>query len=290
MNIGIIGLGKMGCAIARNLLAAGHQVGVWNRTVERSEALRTEGALIAETPAQACRGEITITCLSDDAAVEEVVCGERGIAAELPAGGIHVSMSTISPTLAQRLAQLHQKADQRFIAAPVFGRPESAAAARLLIVAAGDAAAIARCQPVFDVIGQRTINAGADPSAALWVKLAGNFLLVSAVESLSEVIALLQRSGTDAQACLDLLTSTLFAAPSYQNYARLILQQQHEAGFRLGLALKDVALVRDAASSLNMTLPTAELLHDQLQNATSHGWREQDLSVLARLPRAKIQL
>lgn len=285
MNIGIIGLGMMGRALARNLLRAGHQVSVWNRTASRAEELRAEGALLTKSPAATCLGDITITCLSDDAAVTAVVFGEQGIAAALPAGSIHVSMSTISPALTRQLAEFHQSAGQRFVAAPVFGRPEAAAAGRLLIIAAGNAATVALCQPLFDVIGQRTINAGDDPCAAQWIKLVGNFLLVSAVESLSEAIALLNRSEANAQACMDVLTSTLFAVPAYQNYARLMLKEQHEAGFRLGLALKDIALVQEAARSLNVTLPVSEVLHSQLQHAVSFGWQEKDLSVLTRLPR-----
>ncbi len=283
MNIGFIGLGKMGEAMAGNLLRAGHNLTIFNRTRPRTVTLQSAGAMVAETPAQASGGEVTFTCLSDDAALAAVVFGKDGIATALPPGSIHVSLSTISPAMADRLAQFHGNAQQHFIAAPVFGRPDAATAARLLIVAAGDANAIAHCQPLFDLMGGRTIVAGNDPSSALWIKLAGNFLLIAAVESLSEVIALLRCSGADVQPCVNALTSTLFAIPVYQNYARSILEQQHEAGFRLALALKDILLVEDAARQLDVMLPTADLLEKQLQNAILQGWQEKDLSILAQL-------
>lgn len=271
----------MGQAMAKNLLRAGHRVTVYNRTRGRAEALQAEGAILAETPAQACAGEAVISCLADDRAVEAVVFGSDGIVGALAPGAIHISMSTLSLDCVRRLAQAHREAGQRLIAAPVFGRPDRAAAAQLLIIAAGDEAAIASCQPLFDALGQKTIRAGSDPLVAPLIKLAGNFLLVSAVESLSEVVTLLRRSGADPQVCLDSLTDTLFAAPVYKNYAGLMLQQQYEAGFRLGLGLKDIGLVIDAAKSSDVLMPTAHLLHRRLLEGVAQGYRDKDLAALA---------
>jgi 3-hydroxyisobutyrate dehydrogenase-like beta-hydroxyacid dehydrogenase len=283
MNIGFIGLGMMGSAMAKNLLRAGHSVTVYNRTRGKAEELQAEGAIITETPAEACKGEAVITCLADDNAVESVVFGKDGIAGGLATNGIHISMSTLSLDCIKRLAQVHQEAGQRLIAAPVFGRPDRAAAAQLLIIAAGESEAITQCQPLFDALGQRTIVVGENPVGAALVKLAGNFLLVSAVESLSEVVALLRKSGVDPQVCLDTLTDTLFAAPVYKNYAGLMLQQQYEPGFRLALGLKDIGLVIAAAKSSDALMPTAHLLHRRLQQSIEHGYQDKDLAALALL-------
>jgi len=283
MNLGVIGLGMMGRAMARNLLRAGHQVAVWNRTRGRAEELQSAGALIAETPAEACRGAAVITCLADDSAVEAIVFGEDGVAEALSEGGVHISMSTLSITCVTRLTCAHREAGQRFLAAPVFGRPDTAEAARLLIITAGDPEAIARCQPIFDVLGQRTIAVGTEPVAAAMVKLVGNFLLVSAVESLSEAATLLRKSGVDPQVCLETLINTLFASPVYQNYAGLMLRQQYEPGFRLALGLKDVGLALSAAESSGAPLPIARFLSDRLMQAIARGYQDKDLAALALL-------
>jgi 3-hydroxyisobutyrate dehydrogenase-like beta-hydroxyacid dehydrogenase len=283
MDLGLIGLGMMGRAMARNLLRAGHRLTVYNRTRSRAEELRSEGALIAETAAEACRGAAVITCLADDGAVESIVFGEEGVAGALAAGGVHISMSTLSLAFVTRLAHAHREAGQRFLAAPVFGRPDTAAAARLLIIAAGDPEAIAQCRPIFDALGQRTIAVGTEPAAATMVKLVGNFLLISAVESLSEAAALLRKSGVDPQVCLETLINTLFASPVYQNYGRLMLQQQYDPGFRLALGLKDIGLALAAAEISGAPLPVARLLRERLLQAIERGHQDKDLAALALL-------
>jgi 3-hydroxyisobutyrate dehydrogenase-like beta-hydroxyacid dehydrogenase len=280
MNLGVIGLGMMGRAIAQNLLKAGHGVTVWNRTRSRAEDLRSQGALIALTPADACKDGVVITCLSDDDSVTAVVLGDHGIAS-VAAGCIHISMSTLGLDLILRLSKTHGEAGQRFIAAPVFGRPDAAAAGRLLIVASGDVEAIAKCQPVFDGLGQRTIVVGSDPAAAPMVKLVGNFLLVSAVESLAEAMALLRKSGTDPEACFNFLTDTLFSAPVYKNYAGLMLEHRYDPGFRLALGLKDIGLVLDAAESFDVPMPAASLVRERILTGIARGYQDKDLSTLA---------
>ena len=281
MNLGVIGLGMMGSAIAQSLLRAGHRVTVWNRTPSRAEELQSQGALIALTPADACKDGVAITCLADDDAVTAVVFRDGGIASAVAAGCVHVSMSTLSLDLIARLSKAHSEAGQRFIAAPVFGRPDAAADGRLLIVASGDAEAITQCQPAFDALGQRTIVVGTDPITAPMVKLAGNFLLASAVESLAEAMALLRKSGTDPQACFNFLTNTLFAAPVYKNYAGLMLEHRYDPGFRLALGLKDVGLVLDAAESFDVPMPAASLVRERILTGIARGYQDKDLSALA---------
>ncbi len=283
MNLGVIGLGMMGRAMARNLLRAGHQVTIWNRTADRAKELQAEGALMTGTPADAGQGEAVITCLADDRAVESVLFGENGLSGALADGCIHISMSTLSLALTERLAASHREAGRKFVAAPVFGRPDIAATAKLLIIAAGEAAAIAQCRPVFGTLGQRTIVVGTEPATAVMVKLVGNFLLVSAVESLGEATTLLRKSGVDPRVCMETLISTLFASPVYENYAGLMLRHQYEPGFRLALGLKDVGLALDAADSSDAPLPIALLLRERLLRAVERGFQDKDLAALALL-------
>ncbi len=213
MKIGFIGLGNMGAAMAANLLKAGHEVTVYNRTAERAQPLVTQGAKRAANIADACVADVVITMLADDSALEGVVYGENGVLESLPKDAVHLSCSTISVALSDKLASDHQRFGQHFVSAPVFGRPEAAAAAKLFVVAAGDAAAIDKCQPIFDAIGQRSFRFGDKPSNANLVKLSGNFLITSVIESLSEALALVGKGGLDQREYLEFLTSTLFSAP-----------------------------------------------------------------------------
>ena len=198
MDVGFIGLGHMGQAMARNLLKAGHRVTVYNRTRDKAEALRSEGAQIADAPADACRHAVLITMLAGDEAVEAVMFGDgKGLSALGP-DTVHVSMSTISVALSDRLTEAHRKTNHAYIAAPVFGRPDAAAAAKLFIVSAGPEMAIAPCQPLFDAMGQRSFVIGEKPSSANLIKLCGNFLIASMLESLGETFALVRKSGVDS--------------------------------------------------------------------------------------------
>src|SRR5262249_18034871 len=198
MKVGFIGLGAMGSAMARNLIKAGFTLKVYNRTRSRAEELRSSGAVVADTPDQAASGvDVMITMLADDDALEQSILGSGSAIQSLPTGAVHVSMSTISVALSRRLAAAHKQKQQYYIAAPVFGRPEAAAAAKLFIVAAGPQRQIERCQPLFDVMGQKAFLAGDDPSAASVIKLLGNFLIQSVLESLAEAFALARKSGVD---------------------------------------------------------------------------------------------
>lgn len=281
MKIGFLGLGNMGAAIAPNLINAGHEVAVWNRSPDKAKALVARGAIHAATPAEASRGEIVFTMLADDAAVTGVA---DDILANLLPGGVHVSLSTISVALADRLTEAHETKGQHFVSAPVFGRPVAAAEAKLFIAAAGSADAMARVTPLLHAIGQKVEVFGEQPSTANLVKLAGNFLIVSVTESLGEAMALTARGGADNAKFLDFLTSTLFGSLIYKNYGALIASQQFEpAGFAAALGAKDMRLVGEAADGLNLPLPLADLLQARLARLLAEGRGHQDLTALSSL-------
>ncbi|MFZ1428155.1 MAG: NAD(P)-dependent oxidoreductase [Geminicoccaceae bacterium] len=284
MQVGFVGLGRMGAAMAANLLAAGHQVTVFNRSPGKARTLVDLGAVAATEIADACRGEALITMLADDAALQNVVLGDRGALAALPAGATHISMSTISVALSERLTAAHAAAGQRFVAAPVFGRPEAAAAAKLFVVAAGPSDSIDGCLPLFEAMGQRTFRIGDQPSAANLVKLSGNFLIASVIEAMGEAMALVGKAGIDRQAYLELLTSTLFTAPVYRTYGTLIATDSYEpAGFAAPLGLKDLRLALAAANDLRVPMPAASLIHDRLLALVAQGGDALDWSAMARL-------
>jgi 3-hydroxyisobutyrate dehydrogenase-like beta-hydroxyacid dehydrogenase len=284
MDVGFIGLGHMGSAMARNLLKAGHHVTLYNRTRAKAEPLVAAGARVVDKPSAACGGDVLITMLADDHAVETVVFGQEGVVAALPPNAIHVSMSTISVALSDRLAEAHARAGQGYVAAPVFGRPEAAAAAQLFIIAAGGDEAIRRCQPLFDAIGQKTFGVGDKPSAANLVKLSGNFLITSIIESLGEAFALVRKSGVDPHRYLEILTGTLFSAPVYKTYGGLIAEEKYEpAGFKMALGLKDIRLALAAADAQAVPMPVASLVHDHFLAGVAQGQGDSDWSALARL-------
>lgn len=264
MKTGFIGMGRMGSAMAANLVKAGHDVTVFNRNPDKSRPLLELGAHQATSIAGACDGEVVITMLADDAAAARIVLADDGIVGKLGRGAIHISMSTISVALSKDLAQAHARAGQRFVAAPVFGRPEAAAAAKLFIVAAGDPATVDTCQPLFGAMGQKTLSIGTEPSAANLVKLSGNFLLAAAIEALGEAVALVGKAGVDRQAFVDLLTSTIFPAPTYKTYGDLIAADKFEpARFAAPLGFKDIRLTLAAAESLRVPMPVGSLLRDR---------------------------
>ncbi|OMC57021.1 6-phosphogluconate dehydrogenase [Mycobacterium sp. IS-836] len=284
MEIGFIGLGNMGHGMATNLLEAGHRITVYNRSPDKTEALVQRGATAARSVAEASTGEVVFTMLSDDDAVEEVAFGANGVVASLAPGATHVSSSTISVALSERLAAAHAEAGQRYAAAPVFGRPEAASAAKLFVIAAGAPQVLEPLVPLFETIGQRTFVVSDQPHTANLVKLSGNFLLVSAIESISEAVALVAKAGVDRQQYVDILTSTLFTAPAYQTYGGLIARREFEpAGFASRLGLKDVRLVLAAAEALQVPLPVASVLRDRLLTLVATGGGHLDWSALATL-------
>lgn len=284
MDVGLIGLGRMGAGIAKSLLRAGHRVAVYNRTRERAEALRKDGATVASSIAEACRGDAVLTMLADDAAVEALVFGEGGVLKSLPRGRAHISLSTISVELSDRLASEHARAGQEFIASPVFGRPDAAEAGKLAVVAAGPKAAVERCKPLWEAMGQKLLVIGEQQSKANVVKLTGNFMIATVLETLGEALAFARKSGVDAAALLDFLTSTLFNAPVYKTYGGLIVEGKYDhVGFALPLGFKDLRLVMQAADAQRVPMPIASVLHDRFVTALARGYEARDWSVLGQV-------
>ena len=284
MKVGFIGLGHMGAGMAANLLKAGHDVTVYNRTRTKVEALVAQGAKAAASVSDACRGEAVITMLANDDAVESVVFSDGGIIGSLPAGAPHISSSTISVALSEKLEAAHAKAGQRFVAAPVFGRPDVAAAGQLFVIAAGGRDTLDAVAPLFDAIGQKTFVVSGTPKAANLVKLSGNFLIASVIESLGEAMALVGKGGVDQRQYLDILTSTLFGAPVYKTYGGLIADGKFEpAGFAAPLGQKDIRLTLAAAEDLRVPMPIASLLRDRFLTLMAHGGDKLDWSAIGQL-------
>ena len=285
MKIGFIGLGNMGSGMARNLINAGHDLTVYNRTRSRAEPFASLGAAIAKTPGDAAADrEALITMLADDAAVEEVIFSTGNAVESLPAGAVHISASTISVALSRRLAESHREKNQEYLAAPVFGRPDAAAAAKLFIVVAGRAEQIKQCQPLFDAMGQKTFKLGEEAHTANVIKLGGNFLLSTVIESLAEAFALGRKYGVEAQTFLEILTNSLFQVPVYKGYGGMIASDKFEpAGFKMPLGFKDNRLVLAAAEEAAVPMPMASLVHDRFLAALNQGLSEADWAGIARI-------
>ncbi len=266
MKVGFLGLGRMGSGIAANILKAGHDLAVWNRSREKAEPLVRSGAVLARTPREAADGrDIVITMLADDAALEQVLSGDNGLIAGLKANALHISMSTISVAAADSVAARHASQGQRFISACVFGRPDAAAAAKLFVVTAGDAADIARARPILEVVGQRVFEVGERPSHANLVKLCGNFTIMAAIEAMGEAMALAEKGGVKKAKLLEVLTGTLFDAPAYRTYGQILVNERfHPAGFAVPLGLKDMRLAGEAAYDTVTPMPLLSLLRDRL--------------------------
>jgi 3-hydroxyisobutyrate dehydrogenase-like beta-hydroxyacid dehydrogenase len=285
MRVGFLGLGGMGSAMAKRLLGAGHELLVWNRSADKADALREHGAAVAPSVKAACEADVVISMLADDRALEAV---SDDILENLD--GVHCSMSTTSVALSERLTAAHAERAatssprQRFVAAPVFGRPDAARAGKLFIVAAGQESALDACAPLFDVMGQRTFRLSERPRDANLVKLSGNFLLANVIEALGEVVALVEKAGVDKREALAIFNGTLFDATAYHTYGKLIVDERWQpAGFTAALGLKDVRLTLAAAEALEVPLPLASLLRDRLLRLLASGGAELDWAALARL-------
>jgi 3-hydroxyisobutyrate dehydrogenase-like beta-hydroxyacid dehydrogenase len=281
MKVGFIGLGAMGSAMASNLLAAGHDVTVWNRSAAATEPLASLGAKVARTPDRAALGDVLCSMLANDQAVREVFL-DSGLLDAMDHGTVVVNHATVSVALARQLADEHAKRGLQYVAAPVFGRPDMAAAAKLNILVAGKPAAVERVRPLLEAMGSRLWPMGEAPERANVAKIAGNFMLASAIESMAEATALTRAYGVSAADFLDVMTNTLFASPAYQGYGKLIAEQRFKpAGFTLPLGLKDVELALTAASSARVPLPFAGVLRDSLLEALAAGDADLDWSALA---------
>jgi 3-hydroxyisobutyrate dehydrogenase-like beta-hydroxyacid dehydrogenase len=283
MRIAFIGLGNMGAAIAANLVRARHDVAVWNRSADKGRPLVAAGATQAATPKEAAAGrDVIFTMLADDAALEAVLAGEDGLAAGLHPDALHVSMSTISVAAIDRIAAAHRARGQKFLCAPVFGRPQAAAAAKLFVLAAGDAANLQTANPLLDVISQRVFYLGDTPSAASLVKLCGNFMILAAIEAMGEAMALAEKGGVAKRQLLEVLTGTLFDAPIYRVYGNILAEGGFKpAGFAAPLGLKDMRLAAQSAETLRVPMPLLSLLRDHLLQTIAQEGEDVDWSAIA---------
>jgi len=284
MKIGFIGLGHMGAGMAARLCQAGYEVTVHNRSAQRMQPLIALGAKGAHNIAGACDADVVFTMLAEDSAVEEVVLGPTGVREFLRSGAIHVSCSTVSLAMSERLGQAHRQKRQGYLAVPVFGRPEAAAAGKLFMVAAGERQLIEKIRPLLDVLGQHTYVVSEDPKSANLVKLSGNFLIATVIESLGEAMALAEKGGVDREQYLELLTTSLFNLAIYKNYGAMISGRNFEpAGFAAPLGQKDMRLVLAAAEELQVPMPFAGILRDRFLELGAHGGEKLDWSAIGGL-------
>src|SRR3954453_395771 len=279
METGFIGLGAMGRAMAANLLKGGHHVRGWNRSQEPVRALAGQGATACTNPAEAFQAGVVISMLADDAAVRRVL--SEDVLANAPRSAIYGNMATISVALAKELAQVHAEHGLRYVAAPVFGRPDVAEAAKLNIVAAGEPSTLDHVAPLFESMGQKTWRIGEEPYRANVVKLAGNFMLGCAIEAMAEACAMAQAHDVAPADVLDMLTNSLFSSPVYKGYGTLIAEERYEpALFKLVLALKDVRLALAAGEDGRIPMPFASVLRDNLIEALAQGDGDKDFAAL----------
>jgi 3-hydroxyisobutyrate dehydrogenase-like beta-hydroxyacid dehydrogenase len=281
MDVAVIGLGGMGAGLASSLIKAGHKVSVWNRSPDPLQALVDQGAIKLDAPKDAFQAQAVVTMLSNDEAVRAVVV-DSGALDGAASGVVHVLCSTISVALAQELEALHAKAGVGYVAAPVLGRPDVAAKGELNILAAGDADALAKVEPLLDAIGKQTWPLGDEPHKANVAKLAMNFMIASAIETMAEAFALSHKYGVDSQKLLEVATGTLFAAPVYKTYGGFIVDKKYEpAAFKLTLGLKDARLAQQAGEAIGAPMPLASLIRDNFIDAVAHGDGEKDWAALA---------
>jgi 3-hydroxyisobutyrate dehydrogenase-like beta-hydroxyacid dehydrogenase len=284
-RIGFVGLGKMGGAMAETLLKAGYRLRVYNRDPRKAQALVARGAQQVMRPGEAVEpGGIVITMVADDAALESVTLGNEGILAHLGPGGIHVSMSTVSPAIARSMTELHAQRGASYVAAPVFGRPAAALSQNLWICCAGASPARERVQGVLQAMGQGVFDFGEEPMAANVVKLCGNFLIGSALEAMAEALTLAEKNGLDRNRVITMFGQIMFPGPIYQNYGKMIAEKHYiPVGFEMSLALKDTNLVLETAEQVQMPMPLASLVHHRLLAGVAKGRGSFDWSALAQL-------
>ena len=282
-TVGFIGLGSMGLPMARRLLGAGYALRVYNRTPGKTVELLERGAREVKTPAETVEpGGIVITMLANDAALETVTLGEHGMAATLGAGGIHLSMSTVSPHLARRLAEAHQAHGSHYLAAPVLGRPTAAAAGKLFILLSGLAEAKRRVSPLLEAMGQGTHDLGEDPAQGHIAKLAANFMVLASVETYAETLTFAEKNGIGRMEMMKLLTGTILNAPLFHLYGELLAKEEYTSpGFKLALGLKDIELILETGVDSRTPLPAADLVHNRLLTAMAKGRGELDMTALA---------
>jgi 3-hydroxyisobutyrate dehydrogenase-like beta-hydroxyacid dehydrogenase len=280
MKIGFLGLGKMGAPMARHLLAAGHELRVWNRSEAKADPLIHEGAILAGTPAEAELGaDAVVTMLFDDAAYEQAVFGANGLMDAMSPGVLHISASTISVALSERLTREHARRGHEFVAAPVFGRPNVAEEGRLWIVAAGAEQAVARARPLLETYSRGITVVGAEPRQAHAVKLGGNFLIGAMIQALSESFVYAERQGIEPATFFEAVNSALFQSPFYAAYSKVMLNPPRQPGAAIELGEKDLRLLREAADSRSTKLSLADLLAQVFAEARAAGLAQEDWAV-----------
>ena len=277
-SIGFLGLGSMGQAMALSLLNAGYSVKVYNRSADKTNAAVDAGAEAGSYPSDVVeRGGIVVSMVANDEALEAITLGPDGLLSRLGPGGIHLSMSTVSPQIARRMTELHEQHGCSYVAAPVFGRPDAAANHQLWIAVAGKAEPKERIQPLLKVLGQGAFDFGEDPSNANVVKISGNFMIAAAMEAMGEAALFAEQNGVDRSKLIDMLSHTIFASSIYQNYGKKIAERNYTpVGFQLKLGLKDVNLVLHTAEQVELPLPLASLLHDRFLSGIAKGRAEHD--------------
>ena len=279
MDVGFIGLGKMGIAMARNIAKAGHRVQAWNRS-----PVANAGLDLVKTPREAFNADVVFTMLSDDAAVRAVVL-EGGLLASARKDAVHVVAATISIDFAEELTARHAEAGVAYLSAPVFGRPDVAEAAALNIVVGGAQSAIAKVQPLFDAIGKKTWNMGERPSQANAAKIAGNMMIGMAIEAMAEATLLSEGNGVAPKAFFELVLEALFGCRVYQSYSAKIVAEEYSPGFKMSLGLKDLRLATEAAERAGKRLPMLETVRDQMTEAVHAGLGDKDWSAVAEFMR-----
>lgn len=283
MKIGFLGLGAMGAGIAANIIRAGHEVVAWNRSPAPVEELVKQGGIAAATPADTLQADALFSMMANDAAMTAI--GLDGpLLDKAPKGLVHVNMATVSTAFARALHQAHRDRGLGYVASPVFGRPDAAAAAKLTVVAAGAPEDIAKVQPILEKISAKFALAGNDPVQANLFKISGNFMIAAAIEAMGEAAALLRKGGVDPALFFDILTNANFSAPVYKIYGKIIADENYdEAGFKLSLGYKDAGLTLAAAKELETSLPLASVVHDHFLQAMAAGWADKDWASLAKL-------
>jgi 3-hydroxyisobutyrate dehydrogenase-like beta-hydroxyacid dehydrogenase len=276
MEVGFIGLGAMGSAMARNLVEAGHVVRAWNRSGNPG----VDGLEMVGDVGDTLKGDATFTMLSDDMAIREVVL-DTGILSQAHPGLVHVITSTISVAFADELSAAHAEAEVAYVAAPVLGRPNVAAAGELNILAAGDAKALAKVRPLLDVLGKKVWMMGSQPRQANAAKLAANMMISMAIEAMAEAVVITEANDLDRGSFFDLILNTLFSGRSYQSYSANILNERYDPGFKARLGLKDLRLATAAAATAGRRLPMLEAVRERMSAAVDAGGGERDWSIMA---------
>lgn len=277
-----IGLGNMGTPMALNLLKSGLQINVWNRSQEKASPLVKEGAKLLKQPRDAFeQAPLVISMVANDAVLEDLTLGPNGIIETIKPGSVHISMSTIAPETSRKLAKIHQDKGAFYLAAPVFGRPEAAAARKLWICQSGAKEAKEKAKPILEKLGQKVYDFGTDPGSANAVKISGNFMILSAITAMSDAFSYLEKNNIDRESMASFLVDSLFPSPVYQTYGKIIAQKKFSpAGFKLTLGLKDINLLLKSAETLAVPLPIASVLRDRLIAAIANNHGDFDWSAL----------